>query len=77
MKFEVIFYSGYKGEEAPRSVIVGDREFKIDEIIERKRVKDFKSGEMYEVFKCKMEGKLVEIERYDSGKWAISFLDKS
>lgn len=77
MKFEVKFYSGYKGQETPRSVIIGDKEFKIDKILERKRVVDKESGEYCEVFKCRMEGELVKIERYDSGKWAISFLDKS
>jgi len=77
LNFEVKFYSGYKGEEIPRSVIIGEREFKIEEIIERKRVQDFKSGKRYEVFKCKMEGEMVKIERYESGEWGISFLEES
>ena len=76
LKFEVKFYSGHKGDETPRSVIMGQREFKIDEVIERKRVRDLKSGKSYEVFKCKMEGEMVEIERHESGQWGISFLGK-
>jgi len=77
LKFEVKFYSSYKGDETPRSVVMGEREFKIDEIIERKRVFDQKSGKNYEVFKCRMEGEIVKIERYESGEWGISFLEKS
>jgi hypothetical protein len=77
MKFEVKFYSGYKGDEIPRSVIMGEREFKIEEIIERKRVLDQVSGKRYEVFICKMEGEMVKLERYESGKWGISFLEKT
>lgn len=77
MKFEVKFYSGYKGKETPRSVIMGDREFIIEEILERKRIIDHESGEHYEVFKCRMEGEMVKIERHESGKLAISFLEES
>ena len=75
--FEVKFYSGYKGEEIPRSVVVGDTEFDIEEIIERKRVVDQKTGKQYEVFTCKMKGEIVKIEKFESGEWAISFQNKS
>lgn len=73
LKFEVKFYSGYKGEEVPRSVVVGEREFKIEKVLERKRVLDQKSGKTREVYTCKMEGDIVEIEKFESGEWAISF----
>jgi hypothetical protein len=72
-KFEVRFYAGYKGEEIPRSVVVGSREFKIDEILSRKRVLDQKSGRRMEVFRCRMEGERVEIVKFESGEWSLSF----
>jgi len=74
-KFELRFYAGYKGEEIPRSVVVGNREFKIDEILSRKRVLDRKSGRRMEIFKCKMEGEKVEIAKFESGEWSLSFSD--
>lgn len=77
LRFEVKFYSGYKGEETPRSVIIGEREFKIEEVLERSRVLDQKSGKRYEVFTCKMEGEIVKIEKFESGEWAISFSEDS
>lgn len=77
LKFEVKFYSGYKGEETPRSVVIGEREFKIEEVLERSRVLDKKSGKKSEVFKCKMEGEIVKIEIFESGEWAISFPEDS
>ncbi|NIM90258.1 MAG: hypothetical protein GTO17_04840 [Candidatus Aminicenantes bacterium] len=77
MKFEVKFHSGYKGDETPRSVVMGEREFKIEEIVERKRVLDQGSGKRYEVFICKMEGEMVQLERHESGEWGISFLDQA
>ncbi len=75
-KFELLFYSGYKGEEIPRAVQIGEREFKIDQVLERERVRDLKSGKNLEVFKCLMEGKRVKIIVFDSGEWSLSFLDE-
>jgi hypothetical protein len=72
-KFELRFYAGYKGEEIPKAVIIGDREFVIDEITTRERVLDKKSGKRFEVFKCRMEGKPVIIKVHESGEWEISF----
>jgi hypothetical protein len=72
--FDLKFYSGYKGEEVPRAVVIGSREFKIEEIISRKRVLDQISGKRFEVYKCKMEGGIVEIKVFESGEWEISFL---
>ncbi len=71
--FELKFYSGYKGEEIPKSVVIGNREFIIEEIISRKRVLDQKSGKRLEVYKCKMEGEIVKITVFKSGEWEISF----
>jgi len=76
LNFEVKYYSGYKGEERPRSVVIGKREFKIEKIIWRKRILDKKSGKRYEVFKVKMDGETVEIKKYKSGEWAIFFCEK-
>jgi len=56
---------------------MGEREFKIEEIMERKRVLDQGSGKRYEVFICKMEGEMVKLERHESGEWGISFLEKA
>jgi hypothetical protein len=72
-KFELKFYSGYKGKEIPKAVVIGSREFNIEEIISRKRVLDQESGRRFEVYKCKMEGEIVEITVFESGEWEISF----
>lgn len=72
-KFELRFYSGYKGEEIPKAVVIGSREFNIEEIISRKRVLDKKSGKRSEVYECKMEGEVVKITVFQTGEWEISF----
>jgi hypothetical protein len=75
-KFELKFYSGYKGEEIPKAVVIGSREFKIEKIISRKRVLDKKSGRRSEVYECKMEGEKVQIKVFESGEWEISFSEQ-
>ena len=76
-KFELRFYAGYKGDETPRSVIIGNREFRIDEILSRKRILDRKSGKKMEIYKCKMEGEIVEITKFEPGEWALSFSEET
>ncbi len=70
--FELKYYSGYKGEEIPKSIVIGNHELIIEEIISRKRVLDQKSGKRFEVYMCKMEGEIVKITIFESGKWEIS-----
>jgi len=73
-RFELKFYEGYKGREIPRAVVIGNREFKIDEILDRKRALDHITGETKEIFTCKMEGQTVKIILYRSGKFEIAYL---
>jgi hypothetical protein len=76
VRFELRFYSGYKGKEIPRAVVIGTREFKIEEIVSRKRVLDQTTGKKLEIFQCRMEGKRVKIIHFESGEWEISFPEK-
>lgn len=75
-RFELRFYSGYKGREIPRAVVIGKREFKIEEIVSRKRVLDLETGKKFEIFQCRMEGKEVKIIHFESGEWEISFPER-
>jgi len=76
-EFKINFYSGYREEETPRSIHVGNREFQIEEILWRKRAFDPKSGRISEIFKCKIEGEVVEIRREEQGEWSIHFSKNS
>jgi hypothetical protein len=73
-RFELRFYAGHKGNETPRSVLIGSREFKIDKILERSRVWNERTGESCEVFTCEMEGQKVRITVRESGKFEIAYL---
>jgi hypothetical protein len=72
MKLKVICYSGYKGEETPRSVIINDTEYLIKEVIRRERVEDINSGERENIFWCKIENKIIKLSKsLSSGEWRI------
>jgi len=72
-RFELRFYEGYKNRETPRSIVIGDREFFIEKILWRKRIRDKKTGKTLEVFKCRMDGQKVQISVDDSGKFEIAY----
>ena len=73
-RFDLRFHSGYKGKETPRAVTIGNREFKINRILDRKRVLDAQSGKKSEVFTCEMEGQRVKIIVQDSGRFQLIYL---
>jgi hypothetical protein len=73
-RFELRFYEGYKSKETPRAVLFGDREFKIDRVMERKRVRDERTGKTSEVLTCLMEGHRVRIVIHDTGHFELVYL---
>jgi len=73
-RFELRFYEGYKGKETPRSVIIGNREFKIDRVLDRKRICGKKTGKKSEVFTCEIEGQRVRIIIKDFGKFELIYM---
>lgn len=74
--FRLRFYSGYKSSETPRAVVIGSKEFPIQEILWRKRICDHRTGKKAEVFSCRMKGEKVKITLFESGEWEISFSDQ-
>jgi hypothetical protein len=73
-KVRVRFHSGYKGEEIPRSVIVDQKEFPIEKILESKRVQDHSSGKKREEYKIRIKNKTAILKIYDSLECEITFL---
>jgi hypothetical protein len=73
-RFELRFYEGFKGKERPRSVIIGNREFKIDRVLDRTRVCDEKTGKINDIFTCEMGRQRVRITVRESGKFEIAYL---
>jgi hypothetical protein len=71
---QVLFYSGYRGEEAPRAVIMDGREYRIEEVLTRERVLDSKTGETREVFVCRISGGRVRIEKTGGKAWTAVLL---
>jgi hypothetical protein len=69
----VVFYEGYKQRESPRAVIMGNKELKIQKIIWRKRMRDQKSGNTLEVFKCKIGDRQAKVTMHESGRAEVTF----
>jgi hypothetical protein len=66
-KAKIRFHSGYKNQETPTSITIGNKEYKIDEILYRKRIRDQASGNISEVFKCRAHQKDFLIEVSEDG----------
>jgi hypothetical protein len=71
---KVLCYSGYKGEEAPRAVVIGEKEIAVEKILSRKRISDSATGRLREVFICKTSRGTAKIDRDEGGKWTVVFL---
>ena len=73
-RFELRFHEGYKGKETPRAVLIGNREFQIEQVLERQRVRDERTGKQSDVFICEMEGQRIKIVLLDSGHFELHYL---
>lgn len=63
----VVFYAGYKGGETPRAVRLKDRELKVLEVLDRRRVQDARRKTIAEVFTCRLEKGWAKITVTSSG----------
>ncbi|MBD3413030.1 MAG: hypothetical protein GF421_01190 [Candidatus Aminicenantes bacterium] len=52
----VTFYSGYRGEETPRSIVIEGQEWEVKRIIKREMVMNSRSGERMRRFVCETRG---------------------
>lgn len=75
-KIRVRFYDGYKIQETPRAVLLGEQEIPIETVISRERVLDARSGKTQEVFTCRMKGETVRLAGDESGNWSLTFLPR-
>ena len=65
---QVIFYAGYKGRETPRAVVLAGREYPVEKIILRKRVREKDTGEAFELMRLRVAGQDATIRISSSGE---------
>jgi len=65
---KVRFYSGYKGEETPRAIVVAGREYPVKKVIWRKRGRENDSRLSYELVRCRVAGQEVTLKISPSGE---------
>ena len=72
-KIEVKCYSGYRGEETPRSIFFNDKEIQVNKILDMWLAPD------HRYFKCLGSDDGVYILRYDEKNcsWKLTFYNES
>lgn len=65
---EVIFYAGYRGRETPRAVVLAGREYPVEKIIWRKRVREKDTRESFELVRFRVAGQEATIRIEASGE---------
>lgn len=68
MFIEVLFYSGCKGQETPRAIVVSGQEFPIDEILWRKRGQDKETRETFDLVRCRAAGQELTLRISPGGE---------
>jgi hypothetical protein len=76
LTIKVLFYSGYKGRETPRAVVVAGREYPVDKVVWRKRAQDKDTREPYELCRCRVAGQEVTLKISPSGECRILGRDR-
>ena len=67
----VEFYAGSRGEETPRLVAYGGRRYKVEQILDRRRVWNAGSGSTAEEFRLILGGRTVTLSQTPSGRWQV------
>jgi len=67
-------YAGYKGDEVPRSLVLGGKEWPIERILSRRRVCDSESGRLWDEFECRVGQIDIRIKIYSTGEQTFSSL---
>jgi hypothetical protein len=75
-RIDVIFYSGYKGQETPRAVVMAGREYPVEKIIWRKRGQDKVTREPHELVRCRVAGQEVTLKISPSGECRLLGRDR-
>lgn len=70
-KVSVLFYSGGRGRESPRALVLEGAEHPIDRILERRLEMDAGSGSISEVFICRAAGRTWSIRHHRDGRVAV------
>jgi hypothetical protein len=71
---EVRCYSGYKGMERPKSVVINGREKLIQEILKREVREDYETRERTRIFWCQISDGVLKLSHLQSGEWKVETL---
>lgn len=69
MKIHVSCYAGYRGEETPRTIAIGENTIRVEEVLDQWLAPD------HRYFKCRGDDGGVYLIRHDvaAGCWALTY----
>jgi hypothetical protein len=70
---EIKTYSGYKGEERPKAVVIDGEEYLVESVIRKELFEDYETRKRSTVFWCEVNRKLLKITRCAAGGWKVAF----
>jgi hypothetical protein len=73
-KVVVGFHAGYKGNEKPRKITMDGEELAVEHVLERRRIRDHKTGQLHEEFTCVVNKRLAKLSIYPEGQHYLTFL---
>jgi hypothetical protein len=69
-------YSGYRGEETPRTVVIDGKRLEIVAILSRARNLDASTGLARRTWGCRLDdGRTMTVELLEDGAWRVSSPD--
>lgn len=63
----VHLYAGYKNRQEPRQIDMHGRVYAVTRILSRERIEDMNSGNIREVFLCRINHRTVEVQVHADG----------
>jgi hypothetical protein len=65
---QILFYSGYKGRETPRQIVLDGRAYPVIRVLSRERICDSFTGHIQDIFCLQLKRRVVTVRVDSAGK---------
>lgn len=70
MKIEVVWYSGYKNNERPKSFIINGKKYIVQKVLQSKLIEDYITGDRKQLFIVQTDSGIYKLQ-YDGNDWQL------
>lgn len=67
-RVKLLFYSGYKGWETPRQIVINGRAYPVIRVLSRERRCDSLTGHIQDIFSLQLKRRVVTVRVDSSGR---------